>query len=230
MNRQVVPFDHNRLLKAVAAEVLEPVGLSQLGRSRTWIDDHGWWATLVAFGGSGFGRGSYLNVGVTLLWGPLGGVAFDTDVKHAWKTPMSRLETQFIEARRPDWWERDVHAFAAGAVEHLESIRRRRNDVAALRERLGSTDRFWDRYHRAIASGLLGQRDEAVRGFQSLSEEAAATGWDWMVDAASVATDLIAAVEDPRAFGMAVADLVERRRAVVKLRPIDRTELLAALV
>ena len=91
MNRQVVAFDHNRLLKTLAAEMFEPLGLYQIGRSRTWVDDHAWWAIIVSFGPSGFGRGTYLDVGVTLLWRWMGALVFDTDLKNKWKTPMSRV-------------------------------------------------------------------------------------------------------------------------------------------
>jgi hypothetical protein len=137
-----VSFDHNRILKSVVSELLIPLGLHQLGRSRTWIDDHVWWATVVEFGASGFGRGSYLKVGVTLLWRPTGGIAFDSDLKSRWKTPMGRFESEFIEARRPDWFERDVRAFADGAVSHLDAIRARRNDLRGLWKRLQKSDRF----------------------------------------------------------------------------------------
>lgn len=230
MSRQVIPFDHNRLLKRIAGEILEPVGLYQIGRSRSWIDDHGWWATLVSFGASGFDRGSYLNVGVSLLWAAHGALSLDIDLKSAWKTPMARFDAQFIEARRPDWWERDVRAFAAGAVEHIETIRNRRNDVADVRSRLGASDRFWDRYHRAVASGLLEEWEASRRGLDSLIEEAEATGWDWMVNTRPISLAFQQALGDRTAFAALVASQVQRSRSEAKLRPFDQSRLLAALI
>ena len=50
----------------------------------------------------GVGRGTYLDVGVTLLWRWVRALVFDTDVKNTRKTPMARFERQFVEARHPD--------------------------------------------------------------------------------------------------------------------------------
>ncbi len=53
------------------------MGLRQKGRSRTWLDDHGWWMCVVEFQASGFSKGSYLNVGCTWLWGVKDYLSFD---------------------------------------------------------------------------------------------------------------------------------------------------------
>jgi hypothetical protein len=42
--------------------VLTPLGLTQRGRSRLWLDDHGWWLIVVEFQPSAWSRGSHLNV------------------------------------------------------------------------------------------------------------------------------------------------------------------------
>ena len=54
---------HNRIIARAAKRRLEPLGCLQKGRSRTWIDDHGWWIGVVEFQPSGWSKGSYLNVG-----------------------------------------------------------------------------------------------------------------------------------------------------------------------
>ena len=59
---------HSRLITAAAREVLRPLGLFQKGRSRTWLDDRGWWLGVVEFQPSSFSKGSYLNVGAMWLW------------------------------------------------------------------------------------------------------------------------------------------------------------------
>jgi hypothetical protein len=57
-----------RLVIRAARQALQPMWLRQKGRSRTWLDDHGWWLTVVEFQPSGFDHGTYLNVGVNWLW------------------------------------------------------------------------------------------------------------------------------------------------------------------
>lgn len=60
--------NHNTILKQAVRKVLKPEGLLQKGSSRVWIDDNGWFLTVVEFQGSWCDRGSYLNVGMQHLW------------------------------------------------------------------------------------------------------------------------------------------------------------------
>ena len=69
--------DHNKILKKAADSVLSPEGLFQKGKSRMWIDDQGWFLVLVEFQPSGWGQGSYLNVGVNYLWTRQDYLSFD---------------------------------------------------------------------------------------------------------------------------------------------------------
>lgn len=60
-------MDHNKIIQAVAKKALSPLGLRRDGKSRVWYDDHGWWAIVVEFQPSSWGRGSYLNVGLSWM-------------------------------------------------------------------------------------------------------------------------------------------------------------------
>lgn len=64
------------VVTAAAREALRPLGLQQRGRSRNWIDDHGWWLGIVEFQ-PGRNDGSYLNVGMMWLWQDKDHLAFD---------------------------------------------------------------------------------------------------------------------------------------------------------
>src|SRR5436309_1568598 len=68
---------HTKLLTAAARSVLRPLGLQQRGRSRLWLDDHGWWVVVVEFQPSGWSIGSYLNVGAMWLWFEKDYISFD---------------------------------------------------------------------------------------------------------------------------------------------------------
>jgi hypothetical protein len=68
---------HTKLLSEAARQLLRPLGLIQKGRSRTWLDDRGWWLGVVEFQPSSWSRGSYLNVGVNWLWTPKDDLSYD---------------------------------------------------------------------------------------------------------------------------------------------------------
>ena len=60
--------DHNKLIKQVVNATLKPYGLFQKGASRVWIEDNGWYLTVVEFQPSAWDKGTYLNVSVHFLW------------------------------------------------------------------------------------------------------------------------------------------------------------------
>ena len=70
-------FDHNKTITQAARSILKPHGLFQKGSSRTWIDDNGWYLTVVEFQPSNWGKGSYLNVGINFLWRQQDYLSFD---------------------------------------------------------------------------------------------------------------------------------------------------------
>ncbi|MDE5591290.1 MAG: hypothetical protein K2J60_19455 [Acetatifactor sp.] len=64
--------NYNTIIKQAVRAVLKPKGLYQKGSSRIWVDDNGWFFTVVDFQGSWCDRGSYLNVGMQHLWNEWG--------------------------------------------------------------------------------------------------------------------------------------------------------------
>ena len=73
----MAPSDHDRVIAAAAKTALAPLGLTRKGRSRTWLDDQGWWLGIVEFQPSSWARGTYLNVGLMFLWRPIDHLAFE---------------------------------------------------------------------------------------------------------------------------------------------------------
>src|SRR4051794_39139422 len=92
---------HSKLLTAAAREVLGPMGLVQIGRSRIWLDDQTWWLCAVEFQPSSWSRGTYLNVGCCWLWHVKDYVSFDLGnrVADAGYTAFKN-EAQFAAAAR----------------------------------------------------------------------------------------------------------------------------------
>lgn len=60
--------DSNKIIQSTAKAVLQKEGLFQKGTSRIWIDDNGWYLTIVEFQPSGYAKGAYLNVAIHYLW------------------------------------------------------------------------------------------------------------------------------------------------------------------
>ncbi len=55
-------------MASAARDALRALALVRKGRSRCWVDDHGWWLINVEFQPSGYAKGRYLNVGEQHFW------------------------------------------------------------------------------------------------------------------------------------------------------------------
>lgn len=142
----------DKLIADAAKTALAPLGLVFKGRSRTWIDDHGWWLINVEFQPSSYATGCYLNVGTQHLWvtrgylcldemeRPLGGSTFVT---------FTGDEDAFVTAMR---------GVAATAAEAVEERRRRHGEG---RDALIALTYGPDDLDAGIAATLLGDADRA---------------------------------------------------------------------
>ena len=59
---------HSKTIKQVCKEILIPLGVFQKGSSRLYLDDNGYFFTVVEFQPSSWDKGTYLNIGLTFLW------------------------------------------------------------------------------------------------------------------------------------------------------------------
>ena len=60
---------HSKIIKQVCKEILIPIGVFQKGTSRIYLDDNDYFFTVIEFQPSSWDRGTYLNIGITFLWG-----------------------------------------------------------------------------------------------------------------------------------------------------------------
>jgi hypothetical protein len=194
----------SRFLTQAGREVLEPMGIVQKGRSRIWLDDHGWWIGLIEFQPSGFSNGAYLNVGVAWCWM----VADDPHVSFS----LGYREKGHVEYESDEQFEPEARSLAVHAADRAEQFRSRLStmDMAANEarqegERVGSGWPAWD---AGVALGLAsGDPQASARWFQR-----------------------VAASEDDRDWWLPVKDRAEAwQRLVVDDRPEFRREVKALI-
>ncbi|WP_405533218.1 hypothetical protein OG592_38975 [Streptomyces avidinii] len=186
-----VPSSASRLITTAARERLQPLGLRQRGRSRLWLDDHGWWLAAVDFFAPRSGQGSGLTVGAMWLWQDVGHVTFNVRAAHRGSQEF-RNETQFAAvaadlARRAEQQAIEFrHRFA-----DLDSV------AASL---LGQPIRRGDvpgNLNAGIAAALVGDASAARDRFSAvLAEDPFA---DWILTAQQTAQSLFAAADDAAA-------------------------------
>ena len=156
-------LEHNRIIKRAVSSVLKPNGLFQIGSSRTWIDDNGWFLTQVEFQPSGWDRGSCLNVGIYFPWRYDGSMGFDFSIGQC------RVDDFVAFDGDEEKFFADMQGIANRALEKVEEYRKFRNPDYACAVRLGSeygTD-VHKLYQKMMICGLC-QDSRAVRYFEEL--------------------------------------------------------------
>lgn len=58
----------SKIIKEICNENLIPLGVFQKGNSRLYLDDNGYFFTIIEFQPSSWTIGTYLNIGLTFLW------------------------------------------------------------------------------------------------------------------------------------------------------------------
>ena len=200
---------HSRLLRDAARQFLSPLGVKQKGRSRTWLDDNGWWLCIVEFQPSGFTRGSYLNVGCMWLWREKDYFSFDEGY---------RVEN-FVGFKNPDQFATSAENMARRAateVERYRSLFSNVSDVANHYMNSTSTE-FWRSFHGAVACGAVGQHTVSRQLFEQVLR------WredlDWVKSVQAEAAALHSVLDNIEEFHRIVWDKVNRTRQLLKLSP-----------
>lgn len=213
------PPNHNVVVRDAARSALEPLGLVQRGRSRTWLDDRTWHLIVVEFQPSGWSKGSYLNVGVMWLWRVTHALTFDYGYRLA----------EFEPADQPAWTER-VDRLAARAASRVRELRAEIVDLAAATAILDptSTEGGWPRFNAAIANGLLGRTDRARRLMRE--ELATPVASPWHADLQARTRELAAHLDDPQAFRTDVLHDIIRTREALNLVELSGEDIERSLL
>ena len=205
---------HSRLIAQAAKEILAPLGVFQRGRSRTWLDDHGWWLAVVEFQPSSWSKGSYLNVGVMWLWSEENHFFFEVD---------HRVE-QFVQYKSEAQFLPEARRLALSARERVLEFRDRFSSIAAATEflttRAQSSRDPWQLFHAGVAAGYTDKVDEARACFAKLMEKTPVYDWEKTLHAKT--HDFMELLNNPLAFKTRIEEAVRSTRKLLKVpeRPI----------
>ena len=145
--------NHNTILKQAVRAVLKPEGLLQRGSSRTWIDDNGWFFTVVEFQADWCSKGSCLNIGPWYLCNR--GAALNPG------------KGVFPGDREPGWasykgdgaaFAQEIDAMARRALKHVMEYRALSSPRAFLEATAQLPRRFipWDWWNQFMTAALEG--------------------------------------------------------------------------
>jgi hypothetical protein len=212
------PHTHSKIITAIARDVLRPEGLFQKGRSRTWLDDRGWWLGVVEFQPSSWSRGSYLNVGANFLWYPKDYLSFDVGGRA--RLPIGRHGTDYVEFEDEEQFAPLARALVAAAVEKAMEYRSLFQTPRAAASYLASSagnDDVHTLAHAGIAYGWTGDVARARPQFNRLLKSLSRPDPGWETELRDRAAKLAALLDDPPAFQRRIEHDIADGRAKLKL-------------
>lgn len=181
-----------------------------MGRSRTWLDDHGWWICVFEFQPSGWSRGSYLNVGCMWLWHEKDYLSFDQG---------NRVE-RFSAYQDEGQFAAEAARLANRAAEEIQRYRRLFPTVQRVCEfylgRPAMSPGHWQNFHAGVACAMAGRPNDAIRFFDHFLASKGNRP-EWLIVAQADAERLKALATDTVGFRGVVANRVQRTRELQKL-------------
>jgi hypothetical protein len=212
-------MDHSRIIAEVGRETLGPLGIFQKGRSRIWIDDHGWWIIVIEFQPSGFSKGSYLNVGAMWLWHEKDYFSFDSGNDAGCRI------AKFVEYVDEKQFRPEAVKLAFAAKEEVLRLRSLFGSIHRVARYLpGQAKRDengWTESAAAIALGYVGETFRAHRLFKRIERRKPVQEWERLLQQAALG--FAATLDRPPDFQRNVKETILRTRKLLKLP--ERMEL-----
>lgn len=109
MNIAIDP--HNQIIKKLCKDILLPIGVFQKGNSKIYIDDNGYFFTVIEFQPSAYAKGTHLNIALHFLWNEREYIAFDF--------PFDSRVKNFIEYQNDEQFTREVTKYVQEAAEQV---------------------------------------------------------------------------------------------------------------
>ncbi|WP_223606487.1 hypothetical protein [Chryseobacterium sp. OSA05B] len=207
--------DYSKIINKTAKKTFTPYGIKQKGKSRIWLDDKGWYTTVIEFQPFTGRQGTTLNVGINFNWHEQ--VYFSFDIG-------SRQDVDFVEY---DGNENDfaneiekicdlaLHK-ALGYRENLQNIQKAKPFI--LNQTYTSED-IWGNYHKGTICGLTNDLVEQNEYYQKLLQ--AEHPGEWLNELKDHVNLLMTDSGHQDKFSGKIIEIINKTRALKKLPEME---------
>jgi hypothetical protein len=201
---------HSRIIAAAAKTELASLGFRQKGQSRLWLADRGSWLNVVEFTPSRWSKSVSLMNAAHWLWVGAGFMSFNEAVS---SNCYAEFETEDQFKSAAGEIAKTARANALAMDEQFASFEMVADFV--IERARSSPERMapsWWGYEAGIASGLIGNFEEAGTFLHGLTDDRV-TGR---------AAPLLSLIANPEGFRGKVNDVVAQERTRLKLKALAR--------
>ncbi len=166
--------EHSKIINKIAREKFKPFGITQKGQSRIWLDDRGWYTTIIEFQPYRGERGTTLNVGVNFHWYNKEYFSFDIG---------SRQDVDFVnfEENNVESFIRNIKEFCEICLKRVMENRTKFKSIYSAKEHIlkhnFTSEEFWGNYSKGIICGLTNDFNELNQYFDKLLNENHPVKW-----------------------------------------------------
>ena len=228
--------EHTKIINKIAKEKFTPFGIVQKGRSRTWIDDNGWFTTIIEFQPSSYSRGSYLNVAVNFNWYEKDWESFDLSYHSDGSregvylnkyNPLNLFGRSIYwvdyEPENEEYFIKIIELYCDVAIKRVKYFRKKLATLRKARRVILRTefcsDELWGSYHKGTICGLTGWRFLQKRYYKRLLNEVRDAKLDFEIEARESVSRLI--TYDLNTFKEEIKKIITETRKLKKLPEIQ---------
>lgn len=210
----MTPPDHSKIINKTAKKVLEPYGIKQKGKSRIWLDDHGWYTTVIEFQPFNGRQGTTLNVGVNFNWYEQ--VYFSFDISF-------RQEVDFVDYEgNEDHFSKEVEKICKIALnkvlEYRENLQNIHKAKPFILNHTYTSENIWGSYHKGTICGLTNDLVEQNHYYQKLLQESHPVAW---LNELKDRVNLLIADSGHHQFTENIIETIRKTRILKKLPEIE---------
>lgn len=218
---------HIQIINESAKAVLKPLGMFRAGRSRTWLDDNGWFLISADYEPSAYEKGSYIAVGICFLWEKTEGLRAEIYYDYGGRIAAAgdKAASYVTYCERDARYEQAIARFTDAAAQKVQEYRGFRDHAYArkmLEQRLAAVpdaQRFWECYDLAMLCFLADDYDAGMTYLHAFLQTAERNGADWAdAFAASLRGSLQTAYGSPDAAKQTVSGMIAHRRELLQNR------------
>lgn len=216
----MTPPDHSKIIHKTVKKIFTPYGIKQKGKSRIWLDDQGWYTTVIEFQPFSGRQGTTLNVGINFNWHEQAYFSFDISY---------RQDVDFVEYNgNEEMFSKEVKAFCELALtkvmEYRENFRNLEEAKSFILRQTYTSEDIWGSYHKATICGLTQNVEERNHYFQKLLQ--ANHPGAWLNELKDQVNLLMADSGQPHKFTENILEIIRKTRALKKLPEMETDELL----
>ena len=207
--------EHSKIIFKVAKQKLKPFGVVQLGKSRIWLDDRGWYTTQIEFQPSSWARGTYLNIGVDFHWYKKQYMSFNLEGR----------QENFVEYKNDEQFTAEMEKFCDLIIKKILEIRENLRTIASAKKIIlkhnFQNDDLWGNYHKGTICGLAGDFDKMNKYFNDLLKVENDMQLQWIEDLKENVKHLQSKTYDLELFKAEKLNIISETRKLKKLPEME---------